>query len=89
MKECIFCQIIKDQQRGDYLIYEDKNFIALPDICQLTQGHTLVIPKKHYRFVWDVENIGEYFEVCQKVTKKLQKVYNIKQIYKKCRSHRW
>lgn len=35
-----------------------------------------MVPKKHYERVWDVENIGEYFEVCKKIAKHFQKVTN-------------
>ncbi|HVX92910.1 MAG TPA: HIT domain-containing protein [Candidatus Dojkabacteria bacterium] len=66
MDDCIFCKIVK----GDipsFKIYEDENFLAILDIAQFTEGHTIVIPKKHFRFVWDVDNIDEYFKVAQKI----------------------
>ena len=64
--DCIFCQIIS----GDipsYKVYEDDDFFAFLDIRPLNPGHTLVIPKKHYRWVWDMENIGAYFELVKKI----------------------
>ena len=54
MKDCIFCKIA----RGDIpcnKVYEDKDFIAFLDITPRNKGHTLVIPKKHFRWVWDVD----------------------------------
>ena len=36
-------------------------------------GHTLVIPKKHYRWVWDVERFGDYAKFSRKIAKALQK----------------
>lgn len=65
--DCIFCKIISGQIPS-YKIYEDADFIAFLDISQFTPGHTLVLPKKHYRFVWDVENIGAYYEVVKKIS---------------------
>ena len=44
---CIFCKII-DQEIPSYNIYEDEDVIAFLDIAQVTKGHTLVLPKKHY-----------------------------------------
>lgn len=73
MKDCIFCKIVKGEIPC-YKIYEDKDFLAFLDIAPFTEGHTLVIPKKHYRWVWDVPNIGRYFEVCQKIVNHYQKV---------------
>ncbi|MBP6866500.1 MAG: HIT domain-containing protein [Candidatus Pacebacteria bacterium] len=72
-ENCIFCKIVK----GDipsYKVYEDDKFLAFLDIFPATEGYTLVIPKEHFRWVWDVSNIGEYFEVCQKVAKHLSEV---------------
>lgn len=64
--DCIFCKIISGQIPC-YKIYEDADFIAFLDISQFTPGHTLVVPKKHYRFVWDVENVAAYYEVVKKI----------------------
>ena len=66
MDDCIFCKIVK----GDipcYKIYENDKFLAFLDISEFTPGHTLVIPKKHYRFIWDVEDIEEYASVIKKI----------------------
>lgn len=80
MDDCIFCKIVKGEIPS-YKIYENDNFLAFLNIYPATQGYTLVIPKQHYRWVWDVENIGEYFEVCQKVAKHFQKVSENDGIY--------
>lgn len=66
MEGCVFCKIIE----GDipsYKIAENDKFYAFLDITQFTKGHTLVIPKEHHEFIWDVSNVGEYFEFVQKV----------------------
>ena len=65
MLNCIFCKII-NKEIPCTKIYEDENFLAFLDINPLSPGHTQIIPKKHYRWVWDIENIGEYFEVVKK-----------------------
>ena len=66
MKNCIFCKIVQGEIPC-YKVYEDEKFLAFLDIRPLNLGHTLVIPKKHYRWVWEVENIEEYFKVVQKI----------------------
>jgi len=73
MANCIFCKIVKGELPA-YKIYEDEQFLAFLDINPITKGHTLVIPKKHYTWVWDVKEIGEYIKVCQKIAKHFQKV---------------
>lgn len=67
---CIFCKIIGGEIPA-HKVYEDDNYLAFLDINPATEGHTLVIPKKHYQWVYDVEDIGEYWEVIQKITNKM------------------
>lgn len=68
MDECIFCKIAKNELPS-YRIYENGNFIALLDIFPYSKGHVMVIPKEHYRQVWDLpeELYREYTEVVRKV----------------------
>ncbi len=72
MEDCIFCKIVKGEIPC-HKIYENSEFLSFLDINPLNPGHTLVIPKKHYRLVWDVPNGKEYFEVVKKIAKVLQK----------------
>lgn len=51
---CIFCKIV-DGEIPSYKVYEDSDVLAFLDISQVTKGHTLVIPKKHYENFIDVE----------------------------------
>jgi histidine triad (HIT) family protein len=57
-------------------VYEDADFLAFLDIYPRVEGHTLVIPKKHYRWVYDVPNFGNYWEVALKITKAMKKAFN-------------
>ncbi len=75
MKDCVFCKIVKKEIPAD-IIYEDNDFLAFLDIHPQSPGHAQVIPKKHYRWVWDVPAIGAYFEVVAKVAKAQQKAFN-------------
>jgi histidine triad (HIT) family protein len=66
MSDCIFCKIVKGEIPC-YKVYEDDSFLAFLDIRPMNLGHALVIPKDHHRWVWDVPNIGTYYEVVAKV----------------------
>ena len=74
-KDCIFCKIVR-KELPSYLIFEDENFIAFLDIRPLNPGHTLVSPKKHHRWVWDVPEAGRYFETVRMIAKTLQEAMN-------------
>lgn len=71
---CIFCKIVSGEVPSSK-VYEDKDFLAFLDIRPQSPGHTLVIPKKHYRWVWGVPNTGAYFEVAAKIAKALGKAF--------------
>ncbi len=66
MKDCIFCRIVAGEIPVTK-VYEDENFIAFLDTHPQALGHVQVITKKHYRWVWDVPNAGDYFEVVKKI----------------------
>ena len=74
MEDCIFCKIVKGEIPA-HKVYEDKNTLAFLDINPQSPGHVQVIPKKHYRWVWDVPNVGDYFEVVRKIAKAQQKAF--------------
>ncbi|VTA78204.1 protein hit [Streptococcus pneumoniae] len=48
MSDCIFCKIIAGEIPASK-VYEDEQVLAFLDISQVTLGHTLVVPKEHYR----------------------------------------
>ena len=74
MDNCIFCKIVKKEIPAE-IVYEDADFVAFLDIHPRSPGHCQVIPKKHYRWVWDVPNVGEYFEVVRKIARVQQKAF--------------
>ncbi len=74
MENCIFCKIAKGEIPCDK-VYEDDKYLAFLDIRPLNKGHCLVIPKKHFRWVWDVEE-KDYFVPAKKVANALKKTFN-------------
>lgn len=75
MNDCVFCKIIKGELPSEK-VYEDENYLAFLDIRPQSPGHTLIVPKKHIRWVWDSENAGEYFEIAKKVALAQKKAFN-------------
>ena len=74
---CIFCRIIKGEVPADK-INESENFIVIRDVSPKTQGHSLVIPKKHYKTFLDIPSIlhTEFLDVVKESTLKLIKETN-------------
>jgi len=69
MDDCVFCKIVKGEM-SCHKIYEDDNFLAFLDIKPLNPGTSLLIPKTHYRWVYDVPNFGQYWEIAKKIALK-------------------
>lgn len=74
MENCIFCKIVAGEIPC-HKVYEDDSFLAFLDIRPRNLGHALVIPKEHYRWVWDVPNIGAYYEVVGKIANAQKKAF--------------
>ncbi|MFX1315117.1 MAG: HIT family protein [Promethearchaeota archaeon] len=52
-KNCIFCKII-DKEIPSKVIFENKLNLAFLDTSPISKGHTIVIPKSHYRNLEDI-----------------------------------
>ena len=53
MSDCIFCRIVAGEIPCTK-VYEDDLCLAFMDIGPLADGHTLLIPKKHYEFLYEM-----------------------------------
>lgn len=72
---CIFCKIINKEIPAE-IVYEDEDFLAFLDINPRSAGHTQVIPKDHYRWVWEIPNAGVFFEIVKKVAIAQKKAFS-------------
>jgi histidine triad (HIT) family protein len=80
--KCIFCKIVRRESPA-HVVYEDAHFLAFLSIHPESPGHTLVIPKDHYRWVWNVPNVGAYFQVVAKIAHAQQKAFGQEMILSK------
>ncbi len=53
MDDCIFCKIIAGQIPAA-VVYRDENVMAFMSLQQLTEGHTLVIPIRHFKNIYEL-----------------------------------
>jgi|SRR3989344_3134045 len=54
MDDCIFCKIIAREIPASSVYEDDKTFVFL-DIHPNNLGHALVVPKKHFRNIFDLD----------------------------------
>ncbi len=77
MKEdCIFCKIIAGEIPTKKT-FEDEQFIAFLDIHPHSPGHTLLIPKEHYQWFYDLpdELSDHLFRRSKILAKKIKEEY--------------
>lgn len=86
---CIFCKIVS-REIPAHIIYEGESFLAFLDIRPISPGHALVIPKKHFRWVWDIPmngnempNLVRFFEVAGKIAAAQRKAFEQEMILSK------
>ncbi|OGE72074.1 hypothetical protein A2617_02830 [Candidatus Daviesbacteria bacterium RIFOXYD1_FULL_41_10] len=79
MDNCVFCKIIRGEIPSAK-VFEDEDFLAFLTINPINPGHTLVIPKKHISYVFDMEDseLGKFLMVCKPIAKALEKAFNPK-----------
>ncbi len=70
MNDCVFCKIV-NKQIPSYKIYEDKYAYAFLDIAGDVFGHTLVVPKVHFKNILEVDKkyLEKVMQAVQKVSK--------------------
>ena len=72
MENCIFCKIINKDIPSN-IVYEDDEFLAFLDIAKATNGHTILIPKKHFKNVIECDDLtlSKMIVVAKKITTNL------------------
>jgi len=81
MDDCIFCKIAKGEI-DCAKVYEDEKFFAFLDVRPLNPGHTLLIPKKHADYVFEIDEplYSELFQTAKKLSKPIQNAAKSKRI---------
>ncbi len=84
-EECPFCKIVAGEISTEQ-VYADEYFMAFMDINPETPGHIQIIPKRHYRWVWDLPSreqalageasISDYFEIVKHLADAQRKAFN-------------
>ncbi len=84
-KDCIFCKIAAGEIPSATL-YEDEDFRVILDLSPASKGHALILPKEHYRNLYDIdeETAAKAFVLAKKMVKKMTDVlgcdgYNVVQ----------
>lgn len=76
-ENCIFCKIANKKIKTE-IIEESENFLCFPDAHPKTEGHCLIIPKKHFASIMDLPSLfgSELLGIIKKVAEKRLKQGN-------------
>jgi len=75
--DCLFCKIA-NKEIPNYTVYEDDYVLAFLDIHPCTKGHTVIIPKKHFTSLLEMERADwqNTLEGVRLTMEKVQRVLN-------------
>lgn len=78
---CLFCKIINNEV-SSYTLYEDNIVKVILDAYPDNDGHTLIIPKKHFETYEDLDKETFYhiFEISKKIKNLLMEKLGVKAI---------
>ncbi|MDE5718546.1 MAG: HIT domain-containing protein, partial [Lachnospiraceae bacterium] len=70
---CIFCKIANGEISAKTL-YEDEKFRVILDQGPATKGHALILPKDHYRDLFELpeESAGEVMKLAKRMMIKMR-----------------
>ena len=60
---CIFCKIANGEIPSATL-YEDEEFRVILDLGTASKGHALILPKNHYRNLYDIDEATASKAIC-------------------------
>lgn len=76
-KSCQFCRIVRKELPASY-VYEDEHVAAFLDFRPLNEGHTLVIPKRHFETIYEVpdEEVARLYKIVRRIACAVKKGVN-------------
>jgi histidine triad (HIT) family protein len=71
--DCIFCSIVKGDGPAT-IVDEDDHTIAFMDIHPWTRGHLLVIPREHYKDIYEIpdETLSQVMVAAKRMAKRVK-----------------
>jgi histidine triad (HIT) family protein len=68
MSECVFCRIIRKELPAN-IVYEDEQVMAFLSNQPVNEGHTLVVPKRHYENIYGIseDEVAYLFRIVKRI----------------------
>ena len=74
--DCVFCSIVRGEA-DSATIFEDDSTLAFLNLRQSNEGHVLVVPKRHFEQIYDLEEeiASALAKTVRKVARAVRRVY--------------
>ncbi|WP_292319877.1 HIT family protein [Caldisphaera sp.] len=81
LMEDVFCKIARGEEKS-YTVYSDDKVMVIMDIFPMSRGQTLVIPKKHFVYFYEMPDdlIYSFYKTVNMIGKAMIKAFNPKAI---------
>jgi len=76
-QKCIFCSIVQNEIPS-YKLDENENAVAVLEINPISEGHALIIPKKHFSSEKEIPT--EVFDFAKQISKKIRIKFKPKKV---------
>ncbi|MCW3996644.1 MAG: HIT family protein [Candidatus Bathyarchaeota archaeon] len=75
--DCVFCKIARKEAMAS-IVYEDEQVMAFLSHRPVNEGHTLVIPKKHYQNIYEIPEAeaGYLFKIAKRLAHAIRNAEN-------------
>ena len=79
--DCIFCKIVNGSAPS-HPVWENENFLAFLDINPVNAGHTMIVPKHHLDYVFNLEEplYCELFRVAKELSEPIRRAMQASRI---------
>ncbi len=73
---CVFCSIVRGEAESATL-FEDDSTLAFLDLRQSNEGHVLVVPKRHFEQIYDLDEeiASALAKTVRRVARAVRRVY--------------
>ena len=79
LEKTLFEKIV-DRELPAHIVYEDEVVMAFLDIFPRSPGHTLVIPKKSSRWVWDAPEYIHMVKIARAIAFAQRKIFGVEMV---------
>lgn len=82
MEDCIFCSITAGRREAHRVVWRTSDFVAFLDLKPIVEGHVLVVPIRHEKYLFDLNQDAyrDLMNAVHNVADQMKKVFNVERV---------